>query len=109
VLEFVDINRNKLISQFGNVRNFRENFIIDQELLRRLMEYAEKKGVPVVEKDFSVSKEQIETLLKAYIARDLWSNSEFFYISNEKDPKFETAMTILMNWDKYEAMLLNTK
>ncbi|MFO7370611.1 MAG: S41 family peptidase [Bacteroidales bacterium] len=109
VLEFVDKNRNALISQYGNVRNFRDNFMIDQEFMRRLLEYADKKGVPVVEKDFSTSKEQIETILKAYIARDLWSSSEFYYISNEKDPKFETAMTILKNWDKYEAMLLNTK
>ncbi|MBN1143573.1 MAG: S41 family peptidase [Bacteroidales bacterium] len=109
VLEYVDKNRNILMSQYGNVRSFRDQFIVDQEFMHSLMEYADKKGVPVVEKDFSISKEQIETVLKAYIARDLWSNSEFYYISNEKDPKFETAMTILKNWDKYEAMLLNTK
>ncbi len=109
VLEYVDKNRNALISQYRNVSNFRDNFMIDQEFMRRLLEYADKKGLPVVEKDFSISKEQIETILKAYIARDLWSSSEFYYISNEKDPKFETAMIILKNWDKYEAMLLNTK
>ncbi len=109
VLEYVDKNRAMLMTRYENIGNFRDNFPVDQELIRSLVEYADKKGVPVVEKDFSVSKEQIEMLLKAYIARDLWSNSEFYYISNEKDPKFETAMTILKNWDKYEAMLLNTK
>ncbi len=109
VLEYVDKNRKMLMTRYENIINFRDNFPVDQELMRSLIEYADKKGVPVVEKDFSVSKEQIETVLKAYIARDLWSNSEFYYISNEKDPKFETAMTILKNWDKYEAMLLNTK
>jgi len=48
-------------------------------------------------------------LLKSYIARDLWSNSEFYRITNETDPKFETAVTILKNWDKFETMLLNSK
>ena len=77
--------------------------------LTSLLNTAESKGVPYIENDFSFSKDQIGTLLKAYIARDLWSNSEFYEISNEKDPKFETAVTILKNWDKYEAMLLNKK
>jgi hypothetical protein len=57
----------------------------------------------------ALSRDQIEVLLKAYIARDLWSNNEYYEITNERDPKFETAITILENWDKYEAMLLNKK
>jgi carboxyl-terminal processing protease len=109
VLEYVDHNRKKLIAQYPVVEEFNENYEIDENLIKLFIEYSEKKGVPFDDKGFLVSKTHIETLLKAYIARDLWSNSEFYEISNENDPKFETAVTILKNWDKYEAMLLNKK
>jgi carboxyl-terminal processing protease len=109
VLEYVDHNRKKLIIKYPEIDEFKNNFHVDDILMNSFIQYADSKGIAQNKKDFSVSKEEIELLLKAYIARDLWSNNEFFEISNEKDPKFETALTILKNWDKYEAMLLNKK
>jgi carboxyl-terminal processing protease len=109
VLEYVDHNRKKLIIKYPEIDEFKNNFHVDDILMNSFIQYADSKGIAQNKNDFSVSKEEIELLLKAYIARDLWSNNEFFEISNEKDPKFETALTILKNWDKYEAMLLNKK
>jgi len=109
VLEYVDYNRKKLIGQYPDISAFKDNFEIQQSFIDQFIDYSEKKGVPFDDKGFIVSKSQIERMLKAYVARDLWSNSEFYEISNESDPKFETAVTILSNWDKYEAMLLNKK
>jgi carboxyl-terminal processing protease len=107
VLEYVDYNRSKLLREFSDSKNFINRFDITDDIRKRFFKYAEKKGIPYNDKEFAQSHEQIETLIKAYIARDLWSNSEFFEITNEKEPKFETAVAILKNWDKYEAMLLN--
>jgi carboxyl-terminal processing protease len=109
VLEFVDRNRKELLSQYNDIESYKNNFIVDAKLMDRFLQYANSKGVPSNEKDLSMSGEQIGIFLKSYIARDLWTNSEFYQISNEKDPNFETAVTILKNWDKYEAMLLNKK
>jgi len=109
VLEYVDHERKKLLAHYPDIKEFKNRFEIEEPLMKRFIEYSENKGVSFDENGFLVSKEQIETLLKSYIARDLWSNSEFYEISNESDPKFETAVTILKNWDKYEAMLLNKK
>ena len=109
VLEYVDHHRNDLLSQYNNIENFKGNFIVSDQLMQQFIQYSSAKGVAFDQKDFYISKDQLENLLKAYIARDIWSNSEFFEISNDRDPKFETAVTILKNWDKYEAMLLNKK
>lgn len=109
VLEYVDHYRKMLLSQYPEISVFKHDFEVDEVLMNEFINYSEKKGVPFNEKDFLVSKPQIETMLKAYIARDLWSNSEFYEIANERDPKVETAVTILKNWGKYEAMLLNKK
>lgn len=109
VLELVDLQRNSLLSQYPDIQSFKNYFTLDEPLFAQFIKYSEIRGVTYSEKDFYLSKDQIGTLLKAYIARDLWSNSEFYEISNDRDPKFETAVTILKNWDKYEAMLLNKK
>ena len=109
VLEYVDHNRQDLLKQYPSFGTFLEDVEIGEKLLPRLIQYAENNGIPEKKSDLTVSQEQIELLLRAYIARDLWSANEFYQVSNVKDPKFETAVTILKNWDKYETMLLNKK
>jgi carboxyl-terminal processing protease len=109
VLEYVDRNRRELQLQYSDMTTFKNNFNADEKLTKQFIQYAENKGIPFDEKDFSLSANHLEMLLKAYVARDLWSTSEFYEISNAQDPKFETAVTILKNWDRYETMLLNKK
>jgi carboxyl-terminal processing protease len=109
VLEYVDMHRKELIKQYSDIESFKGDYEINESMMDKFVQYSEEKGVIYNPQDFLVSKDQLKTLLKAYIARDLWSTSEFYEISNERDPKFETAVTILNNWDKYEAMLLNKK
>jgi carboxyl-terminal processing protease len=109
VLQYVDRHRTELHTLYPEMDSFKGNFSVDEKLMNQFIQFASDKGVVFNKKDYLVSAQQIEMFLKAYIARDLWSSSEFFEISNEKDPKFETAVTILRNWNKYEAMLLNKK
>ncbi len=109
VLEYVDSNRKEIENEYPDFKSFKNGFNISEKLMSRFIKYAENDGIPENKTGLSFSKEQIELLLKAYIARDLWSTNEFFEITNVKDPKVETAVTILKNWDKYEVMLLNKK
>ncbi|HLO59937.1 MAG TPA: S41 family peptidase [Bacteroidales bacterium] len=109
VLEYVDINRRNLISKYKDIESFKNYFEIDQPLFDNFIKFGTDKGIAFNEKDFQLSKEQLAALIKAYMARDLWTNSEFYEVINDTEPKFQTAVTILKNWDKYEAMLLNKK
>lgn len=109
VLEYVDLSRKDLLSRYPDIGSFKDKFEISDELMDRFIKFSELKGVPFSDKGFLISGSEIKVLLKAHIARDLWSNSEYYEISNDSDPKFETAVTILRDWDKYEAMLLNQK
>jgi carboxyl-terminal processing protease len=109
VLEYVDRSRQNLLKQYPDFKSFQDDLEAGERLLPGLVQYAENKGIPENKADLLVSQEQIIRSLRAYIARDLWSTNESYQISNEKDPTFETAVTILKNWDKYETMLLHTK
>jgi carboxyl-terminal processing protease len=108
-LEYFDNNRDHLNESYPDFETFKNDFTVNDKLFGKLEKYAESSGIVENEKDLVYSREQIALLLKAYIARNFWSNCEFYQIVNEHDPKFETAITIFQNWDKYEAMLLNSK
>jgi carboxyl-terminal processing protease len=105
----VDTRRSDLLKTYPDFSSFKSGFTLSDDFMTRFYNYAAENGLPKNDPDLLVSGNQIQVLLKAYIARDLWSNDEFFEIANENDPKVETAMNILRNWDKYEVMLLNSK
>lgn len=109
VLEFVDRNRTDLLKQYPDFKSFKNDFEVNDDLLSGLIQYAAHEGIPEDQNDLALSREQIALMLKAYIARDLWSINEYYEISNAHDPKFESAVTILKNWDQYEVMLLNKR
>jgi carboxyl-terminal processing protease len=109
VLNYVDQQRNELLSHYPRLIDFKSQFEINDKILVRLTAYAREQGLPDNPAEFAVSEKQIRTLTKGYIARDLWSTSEFYEIVNDEDPKFRTALSIIKNWDLYEASLLTGK
>jgi carboxyl-terminal processing protease len=102
-----DLIRLGILNQF--VLTFKSGFEMDEDILNRLIQYAGEQGLPENVADLAISGKQIQTLAKGYIARDLWSASEFYEIVNDEDAKFQTALSILKNWDLYEVSLLTGK
>jgi carboxyl-terminal processing protease len=109
VLNYVDQNRNELLMRYPDILAFKSGFEMDQELMKQLTVYAAEEGLPENPSELSVSGKQIQALAKGYIARDLWSTSEFYQIVNEDDNKFQAALSIIKDWDLYEVSLLAGK
>jgi carboxyl-terminal processing protease len=107
VLEYLDANRSKLEAAFPEFESYRDGFSAETELVEGFIGFAAENGVPENRQELAVSGNRLALMLKAYLARDLWSANAFYEITNAEEPEFETAVTILKNWDKYEAMLLN--
>ncbi|OFY57610.1 MAG: peptidase S41 [Bacteroidetes bacterium RBG_13_46_8] len=109
VLNYVDQNRNELLRLYPDILAFKSGFEMDEDILNRLTLFAVEQGLPENPDALTVSGKQIKTLAKGYIARDLWSTSEFYQIVNEEDAKFQAALSILKDWDLYEVSLLTGK
>lgn len=109
ILEYIDAHRSALQASYPEFSTFRDGFSADASLMEEFVNFAAEKGVSEDKEGLAVSGSHIAIMLKAYMARDLWSASEFYEITNAEEPRFETAVNILKNWDKYEAMLLNAK
>jgi carboxyl-terminal processing protease len=57
---------------------------------------AEKEGIKPkndAERDKTIT--QVKLLLKALVARDLWDQSEYFEIINQRDPIIQKAVELI--------------
>ncbi|MBN2214974.1 MAG: S41 family peptidase [Bacteroidales bacterium] len=107
VLAFVDNHRNELLDKYPSITEFRTEFEITDELFQELLDYSKNQNLMPEQEELSLSGNQIRSLMKAYIARDLWGTNEFYQILNEDDPKLMKSIQVLENWEKYQLLLQN--
>ncbi len=101
ILDYVDRNRDEIIHRYSSFSEFRDQFKIDDLMLKDLLVVAEDEKIEKNELEFEQSKEQIKVILKALIARDIWDMSEYYEIVNEKNKAFNKAISILKNEETF--------
>jgi len=113
VLGYMDNNRKSLeIKYLGKKKDkdfsyFKKNFEIDDEFLKGLIEMGEKEKVKFNEEEYNKSLKHLKVNLKALVARDLFTNSEFFEIFNEVDPIYIEAVKVMTDEALYNSKLKN--
>lgn len=101
VIDYVDQNRETLTKKYRSFEAFNEKFP-GNEPLKVLFEDFYKRENPDKELSMSAEAENyIHTIIKAYIARDIWGNSEFYQVFNETEVEFRTAREVLESWHTY--------
>ena len=105
-LNYTDKNRKYLKSKYQPFNDFKYSFVVSDKLYNELTEFAKNENIAVDKSENDISAEKIKLLVKAYIARDLWSTSEFYEIINEQEPKYQKAIDIIENWDYYATLLM---
>jgi len=87
--DFVKDKRNK----WKNPADFNENFSVDDKLSLALTAFAKKYyKIEFEETEFKHSKSLISKLLKAEIARQIWTEIGFYTVFNPMDNEFLTAL-----------------
>lgn len=92
--DYTDANRPQL-KRFGSFEGFDSNFKVDQMLFDKFVAYAAKndvKGNPAL---IATAKPNIEDLLKAYIARNLYDDKGFYPVYLRTDKTFISAVNTL--------------
>lgn len=97
-LNYVDENRSDMSKKFPTFDEFDKKF--DASLaFEALIDFAEKEGLKKKPEQIETSRPYISKLLKAYIARDIWTSSEFFQVYNQGEPFFSKAVEAINNYD----------
>ena len=105
VLNYVDENRDALESKYTNFADFNREFIVDKPLMSKLISAAEKAGVKMNEEEYLKSEKHLSTQMKALIARDLWSTSEYFEVINPLNKEYLKAIELIGNKSEYSKLL----
>ena len=87
------------------LEKFKKDFHVDDKKLDALNSMASNEGVKSKPEDIKGSSEHLRIIVKALIARDSWSVSEYYEIINEKDDGFEKAVHVFKTKGLYESKL----
>ena len=105
VLNYVEQNRKKLESMYsdknGGFKRYLSDFAADSLMMNGLVEAGKAEKVDYNEEEFEKSKDLIALQLKAVIARDLWSVSEYYQIINQSNELYLKAVELLQSPEAY--------
>lgn len=95
-LYYVDNFRTEWEKQYPTFAKYEKKFEVTDEMLDIVLRKAEDAKVPYDEEQFIASKPLMKLQLKALIARDLWTMSEYFQIINEgNNDSYQAALRFL--------------
>lgn len=93
-----------LFLQYKESDYFRKNFEISEQLYRRFLAYAFKEGLKKDEAQLNKISAKIKTLMKAYLAKQMWKDEGFYPVLNTIDDVFLKAYEVVQNPSPYLAM-----
>lgn len=105
--EYADTHREQL-SGYGSMSSFTTQFEITDDILEDLMAFAEEEGLDKKPEELNDSRDVISTRIKAYIAKNIFGDQAFYFVSLEDDIDFKKGMEVLGSYDQFFAeSLLN--
>ncbi|WP_289053844.1 S41 family peptidase [Carboxylicivirga marina] len=105
VLNYVDNNRSDLETMYKSYKSFNEGFSIDNKIVDLLIKEGEEEDVELNEEELEVSRPLVEAQLKALIARDLFTSSEYFQSINPISEAYIKAIEIVESKRDYSQYL----
>ncbi len=101
VLLYLETNRIQLKEKYTDVEVFLKSYTVDDDFMKKFIDYAEKEGVKKDEKGLETSEKYIRNFIKAWIARNLWDYNAYFRISNQEDDVFQEAIHSIQSKDMF--------
>lgn len=111
-LEYVDKNREDLLSNYDTFDKFRDNFDLDKKFMDDFFEYIEKEReeddeeLKFNKEEYELSENLLKLRIKATLAQDLWGYSEFYQIYNNSNEILQKAIEVIES-DDYDLLGAN--
>jgi C-terminal peptidase (prc) len=104
-LDLVDKNRADFQQKYKDFKTFESKFEITDEMANKIMDDGEKEGVKKDDKSVEFARPLLKKQVKALIARDLFTVSEYFQVMNAEDEAIKKAAAVLGKRGEYEKIL----
>ncbi|MEX2511697.1 MAG: S41 family peptidase [Cyclobacteriaceae bacterium] len=93
ILDYQDKNKKKFESM--TFEEYYSNFEVSNAMLEDLVQLGESNEVKFNDKDFEKSKPYLKTLIKAYLARNIYDENAFYKIFNQNNEIYQQAIKLL--------------
>ena len=94
-IKLIDRHRKEWVKTYKTFARFNRDFEVDDAMLQELVAIGETMGAAYDEKQYRTALPLIKTQVKALLARDLWSMSEYFQVVNTLNPSMRKAIELL--------------
>ena len=99
-LRYVDENRKRLKATYKSFDDFRRNFEIPAALTDSIVSEGARSGIkPKDSAELAKALPYLRLQLKALVARDLWTMSDYFAVMNDQNPIVARAVELVVKED----------
>lgn len=105
VLNYVDVHRSKFESLYKDFNVFYDGFVVDDTIIHTLIDEGTKAKISSDVNELDESMLMLKAQIKALIARNLWTSSEYFQSINQSTEVYNKAIEILSSEDLYSNLL----
>ncbi|MBN2636681.1 MAG: S41 family peptidase [Prolixibacteraceae bacterium] len=108
-VEYLDSHREKLQNEYPDFDKFDKKFIVSDGAIDEIVALGEKENIEKDEESIKFSGNDIKKEIKALIARDLFSNDDFYKVYYKDDEAILTALKVLKNQEDYNNVLVSVE
>ncbi|OQX76818.1 MAG: peptidase S41, partial [Bacteroidetes bacterium 4484_276] len=107
-MNYLEKHRNGLSKQYGDVDDFKAEYVVDDGMYNDFLEFAKEEGVERDDEDkFYYPDEDIKIQIKALVARNLWGVNAYFVVINQLDTELHDAVDLLKDGKMFSELNLN--
>lgn len=97
-LKYMDKHGKQLRREYKTFDDFNARYEIPQSVIDKMLKDAEEQNVkPKDDAELQTTLPRLRMQLKALVARDIWTMTEYFRITNEQNHIVQRALTVLDN------------
>jgi carboxyl-terminal processing protease len=104
-MKYLDEHRTELNAAYPTMDSFITKFQPDEKLTNALLSFAESEKLKLSDADRSCDKTLLMKQLKAFLARDLGKNADYYKVMWKENESLIEALRILNDKDAYDTIL----
>ncbi|MFO8001945.1 MAG: peptidase S41, partial [Marinilabilia sp.] len=101
VIDKLADRRDEWQEQYDSFSDFQDNFEIPDLFIEELVEEGEENDIALEEDELETSESWLKLQMKALIARNIWSTSEYYQTLNPALPFFDQVLNLIEDKDLY--------
>ncbi len=107
VMDKLDKYRDEWKERYSSYSDFNNRFVVPDDFIDELTERGDNTGIALKEDQLETSLQWLKLQIKALIARNIWSTSEYYQTLNPALPFFDEVINLIEDKDRYSDIFEN--